>query len=222
MIDTSKKSVNVTAGINATIDHYNGLRADMGVGWLDPQITPTYNAVSGQVGTINVPTNATTLFEVGDKIRFKQGGAYLYFYVTAVTATTLSITGGSEYTLTNAGITDFYMSKWVSPVDWPLARNILITDADAATITFDINASLSHIVTLGGNRTLAVANVKKGDYFAIHLKQDGSTRTVTWWGSLIWYGGAPTLSTATDAVDSFVFWFDGTNYYGAAAGYGAV
>jgi hypothetical protein len=56
----------------------------------------------------------TTLFSTGDKIRLKQGGGYKYFYVIAIafaTDTTITITGGVDYTLTNAAITDNYYSK---------------------------------------------------------------------------------------------------------------
>jgi len=218
MIDTSLSATNVTAGTNATEDHYNALRADMGTGWVNPEITATYASVSGQIGTITVPTDATTLFEVGDKVRFKQGGGYLYFYITAVASTSLSITGGSEYTLTDAAITDFYVSKWVSPVDWPLAAQPLITLTDAATITMDLNASKSFDVTLGGNRTLAVSNAKKGDRFSIRIKQDATgSRTVTWFSTIAWAGSsAPTLTVTANKTDTLGFLCTGTNTY---AGY---
>lgn len=220
MIDTTKKSINVTAGTNATADQYNGIRADLGTGWLDPEITPTYTSVTGQVGVIGVPTDATTLFEIGDKLRFKQGGGYKYFVVCAVTSTSLSITGGSEYTLTNAVITDFYMSKWVDPVDWPLANTILLTAVEGATTTFNIRESALQIVTLTASRTFAVSNVRKGDVFFLLIKQGGSgSYTVTWWGSIVWAdGAAPVLTTTAGKTDTVGFIYDGSSYYGFIIG----
>lgn len=216
MIDTSISATNVTAGTNATATQYNALRADMAIGWVNPEITPTYSSVSGQVGVITVPSDATTLFEVGDKIRFKQGGGYKYFYVTAVTSTSLSITGGSEYTLTNAAITDFWASKATSPVDWPLASTIYLTVTEAATTNFDLNVSKMQIVTLTANRTFSVSNAKKGDAFVVAIKQGGSgSYTVTWWGSINWVdGSAPTLTTTVGKTDYVGFVYDGTNYAG--------
>ncbi len=73
--------------------------------------------------TINTPTGATTIYEKGDKIRLKQGGSYKYFYVTNVASTLLTVTGGIDYTVANAGITDIYYSKAASPVGFPQAFN---------------------------------------------------------------------------------------------------
>jgi hypothetical protein len=69
--------------------------------------------------TITVPTDATLTISVGDRIRLKQGAGYLYFCVVAVTATLITITGGSDYTLANATITDAAFSHGVNPVGFP-------------------------------------------------------------------------------------------------------
>jgi hypothetical protein len=69
--------------------------------------------------TINTPSGATAIYEIGDKIRLKQGGAYKYYYVTAVAASLLTVNGGSDFTVANAGITNIYYSKALTPVDFP-------------------------------------------------------------------------------------------------------
>jgi len=70
--------------------------------------------------TITVPTGATAKYSVGDKIRFKQtAGTYVYFYVTAVATTVLTVTGGTDYTVADETITDNYYSKASSPVGFP-------------------------------------------------------------------------------------------------------
>lgn len=97
----------------------SGFLADLMTGWIKITDAWTYNSVSGIAGVVNVPSDATTRYSKGDRIRFKQGGAYKYFAVYAVTATTLYITGGTDYTLTNAAITDIYYSKFVSPLGYP-------------------------------------------------------------------------------------------------------
>lgn len=84
-----------------------------------------------------------------------------------------------------------------------------VTDTDAATITFDLSTGNKHVVTLGGNRTLALSNVLSGHVFIIKLIQDGSgSHTVTWFSTVTWRGTGgvtPTLSTAASAVDIFGF-----------------
>jgi hypothetical protein len=71
-------------------------------GWIPVYDTWTYASAT----TINVPTNATLLYQKGWGIRFKQGGAYKYAYIVTVAATLLTVTGGSDYTVANAAITD--------------------------------------------------------------------------------------------------------------------
>ena len=61
--------------------------------------------------TITVPSGAASIYAVGDQIRLKQGGAYKYFYVIAIADTTLTVTGGSDYSVANAAITDAAFSK---------------------------------------------------------------------------------------------------------------
>ena len=63
------------------------------------------------------------------------------------------------------------------------------TNADAATVTFDLNQATTHGVTLGGNRILAVSNAIVGDKFLTRLQQDATgSRTVTWFSHIKWGG----------------------------------
>ena len=94
-------------------------------------------------------------------------------------------------------------------------------NADAATVTFDLDQATTHGVTLGGTRTLALSNVQIGDKFLIRLQQDGTgSRTVNWFNHIKWAGGsAPTLTTTAHKTDLIGFlaasgagsdyWFDG-------------
>jgi hypothetical protein len=95
------------------------------------------------------------------------------------------------------------------------------TNTDGSTVTFDLDASNTHHVILGGNRTLALSNVDIGQKFLLRLQQDNSgNRTVTWFDHISWAGGSvPTLTTAANKADLLGFlvasgtgssyWFDG-------------
>lgn len=80
-------------------------------------------------------------------------------------------------------------------------------DVDGATITFDVEVTDKHMVTLEGNRTLAVSNAHVGQVFMIILKQDATgSRTVTWFSGITWPGGTvPTLTTTANKKDVFNF-----------------
>ncbi|WP_422932026.1 hypothetical protein [Singulisphaera sp. PoT] len=98
-----------------------------------------------------------------------------------------------------------------------------VTLEDAATITFDPTLGPDQQVTLGGNRTLAIANDAAGSAIEITLKQDATgSRTVTWWPGIRWPGGtAPTLTTAANKEDVFRIEKRGTgNYRGIILGQG--
>lgn len=84
-------------------------------GWTSAGETWTYASST----SITVPSDATAKYSPGDKIRLKQGGSYKYFYVIGVTSTVLTVTGGSDYSVANASITDNYYSKSVTPVGFP-------------------------------------------------------------------------------------------------------
>lgn len=82
-----------------------------------------------------------------------------------------------------------------------------VTATDGTTVTFNLATSDWQIVTLGGNRTLAVSNPTAGQQFTIQLNQDATGgRTVTWFSGIKWVGGVvPTLSTAGSKTDVFTF-----------------
>lgn len=84
-------------------------------GWTPATGTWTYASAT----TITVPSGATSKYSVGDKIKLVQSGTTKYFYVVTVASALLTITGGSDYTLTNTTISDAYYSKVETPLNFP-------------------------------------------------------------------------------------------------------
>lgn len=88
-------------------------------GWLEANETWTYASAT----TFTIAADMTGRYQVGDKIRLKQGGAYKYFYIISASYsapnTTVTIEGGTSYTLANAAITDNYFSKAATPNGFP-------------------------------------------------------------------------------------------------------
>jgi len=78
-------------------------------GWIPISTNPSYVS-----GTSIVFIGVSPLsFPVGTKVKFTQSGTVKYFYVlSAVYAgtLTLTLTGGSDYTVANVAITEFYYS----------------------------------------------------------------------------------------------------------------
>ena len=91
--------------------------------------------------TINVDTGATTIYSVGDKLRFKQtAGTYVYFYVVTVAAALLTVKGN---TLANEAITVPDMSKSTSPVGFPQWFAYTPTGVSASNVTLTGRFSLN-------------------------------------------------------------------------------
>lgn len=90
------------------------------------------------------------------------------------------------------------------------------TLTDGATINWATTTSQVAVVTLGGNRTFAApTGLVNGAFYALAVYQDATGgRTLAWNTVFKWNAGsAPTLSTAANAKDFFVFRSDGTNLY---------
>jgi len=77
-------------------------------GWIEvPDGSWTYASAN----TITVPSGAALIYEVSDQLRAKQGVGYKFWDVIGVADTVLTVTGGSDYTVANATITDAAFSK---------------------------------------------------------------------------------------------------------------
>jgi len=83
-----------------------------------------------------------------------------------------------------------------------------ITDVTySATPTFDMSLSNIQRMTLTGNVTSSTfSNSTDGQTVQIVLVQDATgSRTFVWPATVVWPGGAPTLSTTANAVNRFTF-----------------
>ena len=122
-----EKNINQKANINwdDIIAYVNDLAkggvaiADSSDGWVDFPVTPVYvSSTSIDFQSVDY----TGIIQKGDKLTIYQSG-YKYFYVTGVsyaTNTTVTLTGGTSYSVSNAAITISQFSKLNSPQGFPL------------------------------------------------------------------------------------------------------
>jgi hypothetical protein len=89
--------------------------------------------------------------------------------------------------------------------------------ADGTPITFDVSAGYNAVITLVGNRTLAISNAIAGEYYTLKVVQDatgGHSLALPGTCKVIGGGaGAVSLTPAAGAVDILTFYYNGTNYY---------
>lgn len=93
----------------------NGSSSGVTTGWIPVSSTWTYASAT----TITVPSGATSIYSVGDKVSIVQSGTTKYFYITAVASTLLTVNGGSDYTVANSAISGIKYSKSSTPQGFP-------------------------------------------------------------------------------------------------------
>jgi hypothetical protein len=126
-------------------------------------ISDTLTYASATTATFSL-LDYTGLLRVGDGVRLKQGGGYKYFYIktlTFSTNTTVTVQGGSDYTLANAAITDVYFTKTPSLAPgFPTQFNFVPTHTGySVTPTFTCAFSVTgRLCTLGYNATAGTSN----------------------------------------------------------------
>ena len=154
-------------------------------------------------GTWNATTIAVAKGGTGTTDGSITGSASLVFASTGSSSTITLTPGSSTGYVSMNGTTRF--KKTVHPNN---------AATDGSTVTFDCSLGNVHSVTLGGNRTLALSNVSTDQYLHIKLKQDGTgSRTVTWFSTITWVDGTPTLATVANKTDEFIIRCTGSGTY---------
>ena len=170
--------------------------------------TTQNNASSLELGVLN---SGTTAYAKIDAVNLSTYDTNLRFY----TNTSSSTTQVERMRIDSNGVVIFKNGT--------VQESTTITSSsNAATLNLRDGDNFVHDLT--ENVTYTFSNPgSSGTVSAFSLKviQGATARTITWPSSVDWAGGtAPTLSTANDAVDVFVFFTHdgGTTYYGFTAG----
>ncbi len=121
----------------------NGIPIPAIDGWQSVSVSWAYASADGATGVITVPSGAASLYGVGDRIKLTQT-TVKYFIITVVTDTTLTVYGGTDYTLANAAISAIYYSHQKAPLGFPLdptkwTVEVTHSTSDPAQITPTIN-----------------------------------------------------------------------------------
>lgn len=143
---------------NSNIQDVRILCSTPGDGWVSANESWTYASAT----TITVPTNATFKYSVGDKIRLIQSGSAKFFYITGVAATTLTINGGTDYTLANAAIIQPCYSKRATPQGFPQWFAYTPTWTAASVNPAIGNGSITGKFTMNGKTVTARCTVVYG------------------------------------------------------------
>jgi len=108
-------------------------------GWIAAGETWTFAAADAPTFTFTVPTNLTAKYTPGTRIKLTHAATVKYFIVTASVfgaSTTVTVYGGTDYTLAAGAITLPFFSRMKGPAGFPLSPDkwtVVTTDTTLAT-----------------------------------------------------------------------------------------
>lgn len=106
------------------------------IGWNKLNATLTYASADSPTFVANTSIDLTSVISVGMKLKLTQT-TVKYFIVTAITSTTITLYGGTDYTLVNVTITLPYFSSMKAPFGFPLniSKWSIAFTVDTTTVT---------------------------------------------------------------------------------------
>jgi hypothetical protein len=180
-----------------------GAKASTFDGWVGVSDAWSYASAT----TITVPSDATTKYSVGDKIKLVQSASTKYFYITAVAATLLTVTGGSDYTVANSAISGVYYSKESTPLGFPQ----WFAYTPSSVLGFSVNPTALYRFTISG-RSVTVASSRtvngtsNATNYDVALPITAKTlANMAWWGvgvSVADNGTTPTTPCRVNVVSA--------------------
>ena len=173
---------------DVTVEDLNNLSS--GSGWTPVIIELTYASADSPTFVVNTSTDLTSKISVGMKIKLTQS-TVKYFIVTAITSTTITLYGGTDYTLLDTTITDVYFSSVKAPFGFPINPDkwsVIVTDTTlrsqtpSGTTVYNLggvniiipigiwNVSFSVLAQIGESASTATAK-----YMTISLSTENNT-----------------------------------------------
>lgn len=145
------------------------LKAWMGIGsgWLGVTDTWTWASSDAPNYVITVPSGATSIYSPGMRVRLTHGAAVKYFIIVAVTNTTITVYGGTDYTLSNTAFSNISVAVVKAPFGFPLNPlkwTVLVTDTTLRIQNSPTNGTWYNIGTVKITVPIGSWNLKyRGD-----------------------------------------------------------
>ena len=160
-------------------------------GWTSISATLTYSSADAPTYVCTTSSDMTGSIGVGMRIKLTHSASTKYFIVTAINASTITLYGGTDYTLAATAITAPYYSNVKAPLGFPLYPTkwtVKVTDASSRTQATPTQNTWYNLGSVTISVPIGAWNV---DYQASGYFDD-STSTVL---GDIWY----TLSTGNNS-----------------------
>lgn len=117
-------------------------------GWNLVTATLTYASTADPVFVANTSADLTGIISLGMRLKLVQTTTK-YFIVVAITATTITLYGGTDYDLANAAISDVYYSAEKAPYGFPLNPSKWTVETVSSGDATQVNPVLNTWYNLG-------------------------------------------------------------------------
>lgn len=137
---------------------------DAHIGWSPANATLTYASADSPTFVANTSVDLTSVISVGMKIKLTQT-TVKYFIVTAITSTTITLYGGTDYALVNEGSVNVQFSSMKAPFGFPM-------NPDKWTVTATFNTDVpqtSAIANTWYNLNSALISVPIGSWIVDYI-----------------------------------------------------
>lgn len=209
-IDGQGNDIQITSGgsIAGTPGNITGLIAPAAVLWLNPTQTFQFTQDEGNdtpaaldAGTIKVRNMSPAAFGITIEAPTLGSDETLILPNTPSQASYTMVDETGEMSTLPRGIVNAIGSK--GAIDSPVAVNW--------------SASPAQSITLTGNVTLTFSGALNGESYMLLVTNSGAARTITWPASVRWSFSVVPTPSGSGKVDIYNFFFDGTDYFGAAS-----
>lgn len=159
-------------------------------GWTPVRDAWAYASADDPTFVITVPSDATTSYSPGMRVKLTQS-TVKYFIITAVSATTITVYGGTDYTLANAAISAVSVSSVKAPFGFPLNPTKWTFEATSSSLLTQASPVNGTYYNLGSFNLFAPIGIWRVQYQVL-AKVDKTSATTT--GTMI-----TSLSTSASA-----------------------
>ena len=116
-VDTALE--NIENNVNNIEDGLETVTNNVNNGWISLNGTFTYSSANSPTFVVTTSVDLTGIVGLGMRIKLTQATTQ-YFIVTAITNGSITMYGGTDYTLTNASISNVYYSMLKAPYGFPM------------------------------------------------------------------------------------------------------
>ena len=193
-------------------------------GWIPYAYTWTYASAT----TFTIATDVTVYFPVGTKIKLTQTTVKYFYVLSAVYGapnTTITITGGSDYSLANAAITSPYYSYAASPQMFPNTFNFTPVWTGSVTNPVLNNGTLAGQFMMIGRQVTYAILLTMGSTTTYGSGEWSFTLPVAAVLGVVLFTGTAKLldsGTAHYGVIGLIATANGLGFYNAASGGGSM